>query len=299
MTSLSKIAITTAIFFWSSAFVGIRFALTDYSPEGLALLRFIIASICIGIVYFRSPNRSRIPLRDVFALMTVGAFGIGIYNIALNYGELTVSSAIASFITSQGPLVTTCLAILFLGETINVYRILGFFVSLMGITLILLGEQTQMNWNNGIFYLFISTLAGGSYSVLQKPFLKRYQPIETTTYVIWGATAFLAFYFPQMQQDLMHASIKSTLSVVYLGIFPAAIAYVAWTYALSKSPATHVVVFLYGMPLVTTVLGWMLLSEVPASLSLLGGLIAIVGVGIVQLFGVTTPKKQIIEESVS
>lgn len=40
-----------AIVLWASAFIGIRIGLADYSPGALALLRFMIASLCLLIIY--------------------------------------------------------------------------------------------------------------------------------------------------------------------------------------------------------------------------------------------------------
>lgn len=281
MTYKTKIAIAISIFLWASAFVGIRAGLQDYSPEGLALLRYLIASICMGMIYFRMPARKSMPLSDACALMAIGAIGIGIYNVTLNYGELSMSSGMASFITSQAPIITTLFAILFLGESVNITRMFGFLISISGVALITMGEKGDVAWDTGLLYILIATFAGGLYSVLQKPFLKRYHAIETTTYVIWGATLFLSIFSSQLQSDLTQATLYTTLTVIYLGIFPAAVAYVSWSYALSEIPASRAVSFLYFMPFVATLLGWLFLGEVPMLLSFAGGLLAITGVWIV------------------
>ena len=77
----------------------------------------------------------------------------------------------------------------------------------------------------------------------------------------------------------------ATLAVVYLGIFPAAIAYVLWNYALSRMPATLLSSFLYLSPVIASFIAWVWLGEVPALLTILGGAIAIVGVILVQTKG--------------
>jgi len=281
MSFKTKIALMVAIFLWASAFVGIRAGLQEYSPEGLALLRYIIASLCMGVIYYRLPNRNKIRLQDRCALLCVGALGIGVYNVTLNYGELSISSGMASFIISQSPLITTLFAILFLGEQINLARLLGFIVSVAGIALIAVGEFGGFKWDMSISYILLATLAGGCYSVLQKPFLKKYHAIEATTYVIWGGTLFLAFYASQLQHDLATASLGTTLTVVYLGIFPAAFGYIAWSYALAEIPASQAVSFLYFTPFLATLLGWIWLDEAPVWLSIAGGLLAIAGVWLV------------------
>lgn len=291
MTPRIKIALAIAIFLWASAFVGIRAGLQEYSPEGLALLRYLIASAFMGIVYFRMPKQNPMRFWDGAALLLIGVVGIGIYNLTLNYGELTVSSGVASFIISQSPILTALFAIFFLGENLTATRFLGFVVSLLGVSLIMLAEQGgSFKWEAGIIYILIATASGAFYSLLQKPLLKKYNAIQASTYVIWGGTLFLLFYAPQMRQDWQQASWTATFIIFYLGIFPAALGYIAWTYALARIPASRAVSFLYFMPFVATLLGWLCLGEVPMLLSVLGGAVAIFGVWLVNQSYAKAPK---------
>ncbi len=276
-----KFALVLAITLWASAFVGIRAGLNEYSPEGLALLRYFVASICMGYVYYRLPQRTMMPVRDRLGLMLVGAIGIGVYNLTLNHGELVISSGMASFITSQSPIITILFAVAFLGEQINRLRIAGFLVSVLGIALIAVGEVGSFKWDSSLTYIFLATIAGSCYTLMQKPYLKKYHAIEATTYVIWGGTLFLALYASKLQQDFQHVSVMTTLTVIYLGIFPAAIGYLAWSYVLSGMPVTRAASFLYFLPFVATLMGWIWLKEVPQILSILGGVLAIIGVGLV------------------
>ena len=223
-----KFAVFVAVFLWASAYVAIRYGLHFFSPEGLALGRYLIASLFLLLVFWRLPEKSAVSLKDLLGMMALGAIGIGIYNIALNYGELTVSSGIASFIISQSPVITAVVAAFLLGEELTLRRLLGFFISIFGVALIAFSHDNHFAWDYHLLYILIATLISGFYSVLQKPFLKKYRAIETTTYIIWGATIFLLFYLPTLRHDLTHMSWPGIATILYLGIFPAALAYMAW-----------------------------------------------------------------------
>ena len=276
-----KFAIGVAVFLWASAYVGIRYGLHFFSPEGLALGRYLVASVFLFFIYLRLPEKSPVTLRDLLGMMGLGAIGIGIYNIALNYGELTVSSGIASFVISQSPVITAVVAAFLLGETLTLRRISGFLISIFGVAIIALSQEHHFILDHHLLYIFAATLISGFYSVLQKPFLKRYRALETTCYIIWGATIFLLFYLPALTYDLTHASLPGLLTILYLGIFPAALAYLAWSYVLSAIPASTAVSFSYIIPFVTLLLGWAFLGEMPTALSILGGSVAMGGVWLV------------------
>lgn len=274
----TKLALITTVILWASAFPGIRAGLTGYSPGGLALLRFLVASICLYIFYRKLPfPRHRIPFKDVMKLLIIGALTIGAYHLALNFGELTIPSGPASFIISQSPIVTIIFAAILLKEKINKSIIIGIAISVLGIGLMTLQGST-FNLSIGFFYILFAAVSGGIYSVLQKPYLKKYHMIDVTACIIWGATIFLLFFTRDLYHDIQNASLYSTIAGVYLGIFPAAVCSVLWSYALLDIPASRASISLYFLPVIATLLGWLWLGEVPTTISMIGGTIALVGV---------------------
>lgn len=291
MNLKTKIAIFGAITFWSSAFVCIRIGLQAYSPEGMALLRFLVASVIMGIIYALVPTPSQSTWRDKVCLLFTGMLGIGIYNITLNHGEMAVSSGVASFITSQSPVVTTLFAILFLGESLTLHRLLGFLISLVGVCIIAFGEIGSMQLSASMLYMFAALISGSLFTIMQKPLLKRCHPIEATCYVIWGGTLLLMLYVSHLTREIVAAPLSITLTIVYMGIFPAVLSYIAWSYVLQKMPVSRLVSYLYSLPFVTSLMGWLFLGEVPAMLSFVGAVISIAGVWLVnQSYNKTSAK---------
>ena len=45
-------------------------------------------------------------------------------------------------------------------------------------------------------------------------------------------------FTPDLVRDVREASFTATLTVIYLGVFPATLAYLAWGYILQEIPST-------------------------------------------------------------
>lgn len=271
------------ILLWASAFVGIKLALLSYSPGSLALLRFLIASFFMYILYRQQAHEPQMPWRERIQLMFVGMVGISVYNICLNYGELTVSAGIASFIIGLMPVFTVLLSLLFLNEKMNAGTWAGIIVSMLGLSLLCLGEGPQ-GVSQGILFILISSLAGAIQTVGKKRLLSQYSSIRVISWVIWGGTLFLMFYLPDLIHEVPQASYQATAVVFYLGVFPAAVAYSAWTYVLKNIPASKASMSLYTLPFASTLLGCIFLAEKPSLISFIGGGIALFGAVIAHRF---------------
>ncbi|CEG58583.1 DMT family transporter [Legionella fallonii] len=265
------------IVLWASAFVGIRIALADYSPGPLALLRFLVASFFIAVIYHYQEVRKQMPWKDRVQLLIGGMLGIGIYNICLNYGEISVSAGVASFIVGLMPVITILFSFIFFQEKLAGAAWVGILISLLGLFLLAIGEGFHSEMRQGILLVLVSALMGAILTIIQKNFLNKYHPVTTIAWVMWGGTLLLLLYTPDLVKEIKIADYQSTAAVVYMGIFPAALAYVGWSYVLKKLTASTASTTLYSLPIVSTVLGFIVLGEQPSLISLIGGGLALFG----------------------
>jgi len=278
------LAAGVTIVLWASAFPGIRAALQSYTPTHVALIRYIIASLVL-VVYACFARIRRPQLRDLPRFVLLGLIGIAFYNFALNTGEIHVPSAEASFLVASAPIFVAIEAIPLLGERLRVWGWVGIAISCGGIAMITLGQNASFHLDLWAVLVLLAALAQSIYSVGQKPLLTRYTALECTAYAVWAGTFCLLIFSPGLLTEVRLAPLHATLAATYLGIFPGALGYVSWAYALSRLPASTAASLLYLIPIIASGIAWVWLGEVPALVALLGGVFVLAGVILVNTRG--------------
>ncbi|MEQ9165281.1 MAG: DMT family transporter [Fulvivirga sp.] len=279
MSSKVSFSIALIVFFWASSFVAIKVGLQDITPINLTLVRFIISSIGLGLIaLIQRPKR--ILKKDQFRFVLAAVFGVALYNIALNYGQQTISAGSASFLINTVPIFTTILSFLILKEKLILRTVIGIAISMVGVGLITLSESQEFNLNQGIILLLIASFSQALFFIIQKPLLTRYSPLTVISYSVWLGTLFL-LPFSKDLFEVTNASRESKLALLYLGIVVGALGHVIWAYVLSQLSASKATSFLYFVPVVSVVLSFLLVKEIPSLLLITGGLVAITGVYIV------------------
>jgi drug/metabolite transporter (DMT)-like permease len=280
----------TALLLWASSFVAIRAVVREYSPGGLALVRFGVASLAFLCWALLRGGMRRPAPRDLPVFLATGFIGITIYHLALNSGERTVSAGVASLIVNLNPIFTALIAALALGERLEPRGRTGVAIGFIGAAILSVGQSGGLRLEPGTGLILIAAVSQAIYFVLQKPYLTRYRPVEATAYAIWLGTLCLLPLAPAAVDDLRHGSLAAALGAVYLGVFPGAVAYACWAYVLSRLPAGRATSSLYLVPPIAVIIGWLVLGERPSALALAGGAVALGGVALVNAGRTAAPR---------
>lgn len=271
-------ALGVTLFFWASAFVAIRHLGHEVTPGALSLGRLLVAAIALTVLVVRGP-RTRLTGREVALLLGCGVAWFGVYNVALNASERRIDAATAAMIVQVGPILIALLAAVFLGERLTGWFGVGIVVAFGGVVVI--AGAMRQNGGSNLDGVLLALLAATTYAigvVCQKLLLRRLSGLEVTCYACWiGALVCLPWAGDLGR--LMHAGdSKTLLLIVYLGLFPTAIAFTTWAYALRFTDASKQAISTFLVPGITTLLAWLLLAEVPPGLAFAGGALCIAGV---------------------
>jgi drug/metabolite transporter (DMT)-like permease len=278
------LALGATVFFWASAYAGIRDALQAFGPGQVALARLLVAAVVLAL--YAVATRMRMPeIRDLPVVLLAGLLAFAVYHVALNYGEITVSAGAAGVLIATAPVFTALLAATFLGERLRPMGWAGMAVSFAGAALISVDEGGGLALDPGAFLILLSAVCVSVYFVFQRPYLAKYGALAFTTYAIWAGTVFVLPYLPGLFLQSLTAPTGTSLVLVYLGLFPTALGYVTYAYAMSRMNASAAVSFLYLIPVLAYLIGWAWLGEAPTSLSVLGGLLTLAGVVLVNRRG--------------
>ncbi|MFI0981581.1 DMT family transporter [Streptomyces sp. NPDC021093] len=277
---LALAAAGVTVVLWASAFVSIRSAGESYAPGALALGRLLSGSlVLVALLLIR---REGLPPRAAWpGIIASGLLWFGAYAVALNWGEQLVDAGTASLVVNVAPILMALLASRFLGEGLPPRLLAGMVVSFAGAAIV--GVSMSGGGGTSLLGVGLCLAAAVTYAigvVAQKPALGHATPLQATAYgCLIGAVACLPFA-GQLVRDVAQAPLSATLNMVYLGIFPTALAFTTWAYALKRTTAGKMGATTYAVPAIVVLMSWLLLDEVPGWVTLLGGMVCLAGVAV-------------------
>ncbi|QKW35191.1 DMT family transporter [Actinomadura sp. NAK00032] len=273
-------AATVTVVLWASAFVSIRSAGAEYGPGALALGRLLSGTVVLGVLW--AIRREGLPPRAAWpGIVTAGVLWFGAYMVALNWGEQLVDAGTAALVVNIGPILIALLGGWLLKEGISARLVAGMAVSFAGAAVVGLSMSGDGRASvGGVLLCLAAAVTYAAGVVSQKPALRHASALQFTTFACGiGALACLPFA-GQLAEQAAHAPAGATLNMVYLGVFPTALAFTTWGYALARTSAGKMGATTYAVPALVVAMSWLFLGEVPGLVTLAGGLLCLAGVAV-------------------
>ncbi len=280
---------------WGGTFIAGRVAASEMPPTTAALWRFLVASVALLALSWRMDGGLPVLSRQQWIGVTLlGMTGVAAYNLLFMFGLERVPASRGSLIMAFTPVATLLGAALFLHEPLTRYRVLGILVALTGVTIVL-GHGNPLDLFTGRVGIGEAALLGCSlawvtYTLLGKSILRGLSPLAASTYAALTGTAMLAIAAAGTGNLIVpQASLQGWVSLVFLGVFGTAVAFVWFYEGVQAIGPARTAVFINLVPVAAVTFGVLLLGE-PLELSMLtGGALVILGVFIINRPAVASP----------
>jgi drug/metabolite transporter (DMT)-like permease len=283
-TTIDWLALAAALLtvvLWASAFVGIRALADDLSPGAFAFGRLLVGALALGLIV--ALRRPALPTgrRDLVMIGASGVVWFGGYFTILNAGEGLVDAGTAAMLVNVGPILIAFFAGTFLGEGFPPRLVIGSAVAFIGTVVIGVASGSSSSEPNAPLGVVLCLLAAMAYAIgvtIQKPVVARV-PALTVTWIACSVGMLVTVPFaPLLANELGSAGPDALPWIVYLGIFPTAIAFTTWAFALNRTTAGKLGSTTYLVPPIAILLAWLVLGEVPPVVAFAGGALCIGGV---------------------
>ncbi|MCQ9284197.1 DMT family transporter [Priestia aryabhattai] len=272
-----------SISFWGISFVSTKAVLDKLDPYTLLVLRFGIGALFLLVLLVLKRYPLNIPLKYIPHLIVLGILGVFIHQVIQATALLTINASAAGWIISFSPVFTVILSVFFLHEKMTLLKASGIIVAIIGVLLVTTSSNQhslQLPVNIGYLLMILSTLNWAIYSVLLKKLDIQLPSLVVTFYMcLIGFTLTTPFLVRNKGWEIMpFLTSVEWAHLLFLGIFVSGVAYWYWAKALEVLEASQVSVFLYLEPVATLITAVLLLREKIIPVSILGGVIIIVGV---------------------
>jgi drug/metabolite transporter (DMT)-like permease len=263
------LAASGAAILWGASFLLTKIILTQLGPMATAALRWGVAAIVLMAVSSATAHRRamlrRALRRDKWTFVGLGLVGVSLFYVLQNLALVYTTSVDVGLIMNSFPILTAVLGVWLLGERFTPRAVLGLLMATVGVMLISLGGLAGAEiaararlW--GDLLALVATLFGSLYIVGGKRAVISYDPLIVTTLAgVFGALMLVPV--AAWEGLTLRLSVRVWAALLGLALGSGAAANWLWWYAAYRLPISRAGAFLYITPVVSTVLGVVVLGE--------------------------------------
>ena len=254
-------------------------------PFGLILIRVLGACFLFWLVSFFT-IKEKIEKKDFPRIFAAAIFGVVLNQLTFFKGLSYTSPISASVIMLTAPILVLILSTILLKERIELKKIIGIIIGLIGTSILILygksvGNATNANWGN--FLVFVNASSYAIYLILVKKIASKYSPL---TFIKWIYTFGLLFVLPFGLGEFTAVNWNEIPTIIffeigYLVIFTTFFAYLINLSAIRYLKPTTLSVFIYLQPVFASIFAISLQKDELNMIKLISAFLILVGVYLV------------------
>ena len=277
--TLDYLLLSILALIWASAFFNIKIATYSYGPITIAFFRILFGAIPVVFLCLYKKIKIEAFSKDWFWFASIGTINLVIPFFLIAYGVQKVQSNLAAILMASTPLSATILAHFFTKkEKINFTKIVGILTGFFGIVMLF---SDNILINNENFFYALMILFGSTFYVigglLTLKISKKKNENVTASILIWGSIVIFPITMIIEQPWNLSPRLDSTISLIYLGIFPTGIAWLLRFQILKRNGLVFQAQVAYLIPIFGVILGYIFLNEIITTKVLIALIAVIVG----------------------
>ena len=273
---------------WGSAFFAIKIGLESFSPITVASLRLSIASLFLLFFFYIQKKKIFFTAQIIYLLIIIGIIGNFIPFFLISWAEQHIPSSTAGMLMAIGPIITLVMShFLTKSDKFTIIKIVSISIGFIGVLFIFstnsFGNLVEYNFIDLIakFLVIIAAFGYMLSNIIAYEKLNQLDSFSITTFATtFGAIFSIPFFLIDISFNNYNYTFNynSILAVIYLGIFPTAIAFQFRYYITKTSGPVFLSYVAYLIPAFALIWGYILLSEKIGLNSLIGILLILIGV---------------------
>ena len=254
---------------WGSAFIAIKVSLNYFSPVSVASFRLIVATIFLFILYIIGRYKTSLTRNDLIMLLFVGVVGNFLPFYLISWSEQHIQSSTAGILMGVGPILTLILSHFFTRDDRFTYsKLVSISIGFIGV-LFIFEISTLFNFGSSnslqLFSKLLIIIAALGYmisNIVAYNTLKHIDSFSITFFAtFFGALVSIPFLLYSETVQPSYVNFNALLPILYLGIFPTALAFQLRYYITKTSGPVFLSYVAYLIPIFALIWGFVLLSE--------------------------------------
>jgi drug/metabolite transporter (DMT)-like permease len=234
------------------------------SPWALAMSRMAAAALFFQLLSLRSANggasrapSTRLAKADHARIALLSLLGIVVNQTLFLLGLRMTTAFVAALLAGTIPVFTALIAVATRTDRPSVRLGLGVMASFGGVVYLVGLRKVDF----GALVIAANCLSYAAYLVLAGPTIRRLGAMTTIRWVFtWGAILFAPIGLPALMADAVQWSARGRLLVAFYVLVPTIIAYAANAWALGRTTAALVAIYVNLQPVLAALLQWLQLG---------------------------------------
>ncbi|AIE60079.1 DMT family transporter [Bacillus methanolicus] len=281
--SFIYLSLIVIMMIWGLNVIALKILVEHFSPVTLTSFRILTAGIVVILILFFTGQLRKLTRKEVIYIGTAALFSVVAHHLFLAVGLTKTTASNAGLILALVPLVTSVLAVVFLGNRFTVFRFVGILLGFTGVMFVVLNGKTGIHHVSiGDFYIFLSVLSQAiSFIIIKKATDTMDSKVMTGWMLLFGSLL-LFFISLWMEPDGLSSLANGTiyLWMIFLAsaVFATALGHMLYNRAIKQIGAAESAIFINLNPLFSLLGAYFFLGESISLSQIMGFILIVIGV---------------------